>query len=55
MVMLIKNSQHATSKVYQFVPMQDFSRYWSDVDLYKKYNFTSDEINYIESLIKPME
>ena len=55
MVMLIKNSQHATSKVYQFVPMQDFSRYWSDVDLYKKYNFTSEEINYIESLIKPME
>jgi site-specific DNA-methyltransferase (adenine-specific) len=41
--------------VYQFVPMQDFSKPWTDEELYKKYNLTADEIAFIESMIKPME
>ncbi|MFQ9977101.1 Eco57I restriction-modification methylase domain-containing protein [Clostridium cadaveris] len=40
---------------YGFVPMQDFSKSWSDEKLYKKYELTGEEINYIESIIKPME
>jgi site-specific DNA-methyltransferase (adenine-specific) len=55
LVLLIKNTQHATSKVYRFVPMQDFSKPWTDEELYKKYNLTADEIAFIESMIKPME
>lgn len=55
LVLLIKNTQHATSKVYRFVPMQDFSKPWVDEELYKKYNLTVDEIKFIESMIKPME
>ncbi len=42
-------------QVYQFVPMQDFSKPWSDAELYKKYNLTNDEITFIESMIKPMD
>ena len=34
--------------------MQDFSKPWSDAELYKKYNLTKEEIDFIESMIKPM-
>ena len=40
---------------YEFVPMQDFSRPWTDEELYAKYGLTKDEIDFIESMIKPME
>ena len=55
MVMLLKNSQHALKKVYALVPMQDFSKPWTDEELYRKYNLTKEEISFIESMIKPME
>lgn len=55
LVLLRKNTQHATSKVYQFVPLQDFSHTWTDEMLYKKYSLTEDEIAFIESMIRPME
>ena len=55
LVLLIKNTQDATSKVYQFVPMQDFSRPWTDEELYQKYNLSREEIDFIESMIKPMD
>ena len=54
LVSLKKISQDATQKVYSFVPMQDFSRPWTDVELYAKYKLTKDEIAFIESMIKPM-
>ena len=50
-----KISQEAPSKVYKFVPMQDFSKPWTDKELYEKYNLTEDEIAFIERTIKPME
>ena len=55
LVMLKKPSQHATSKVYTFVPLQDFSKPWTDEELYKKYNLTEAEISFIESMIRPMD
>jgi site-specific DNA-methyltransferase (adenine-specific) len=55
LVLLRKNTQHATSKVYSFVPLQDFSKPWTDEELYKKYGLTEDEIAFIESMIRPME
>lgn len=48
-----KITQHTTSKVYEFVPMQDFSQSWTDEKLYKKYNLTKEEIDYIESTVWP--
>lgn len=55
MVLLKKNSQNAAKGVYQFVPMQDFSKQWTDEELYKKYNITPKEQDLINSMIKPME
>ena len=61
---IAKSSQDATAKTYQFVPLQDFSDEsdidWSksiaeiDQQLYAKYKFSKDEIDYVESKIKPM-
>ena len=55
LVLLNKPTQHATSKVYAFVPIQDFSESWTDEKLYKKYNLTEEEISFIESMIRPMD
>lgn len=55
LVSLKKSSQHAPASVYSFVPMQDFSKPWTDAELYKKYKLTKDEIDFIESMIKPMD
>ena len=51
---LRKITQNTTKDTYKFIPLQDFNKSWSDEELYKKYNLTKDEINYIESMIKPM-
>ncbi|MBR1463317.1 MAG: Eco57I restriction-modification methylase domain-containing protein [Prevotella sp.] len=40
---------------FRFVPLQDFSRPWTDADLYAKYGLTDEEIQFVESMIKPME
>lgn len=48
---LKKITQNTTSKSYEFVPMQDFSKPWTDEELYKKYELTQNEINYIESSV----
>ena len=55
LVLLIKSTQDAASKVYSFVPIQDFNESWTDEKLYKKYGLTQEEIAFIESMIRPME
>lgn len=55
MVLLIKNTQHSPARVYSFVPVQSFDEQWTDEKLYVKYGLTTEEINFIESMIRPME
>lgn len=55
LVLLNKPTQHATSKVYTFVPTQNFDETWTDDKLYKKYGLSRDEITFIESMVRPME
>ena len=55
LVLLRKSSQNAAQGVYEFVPMQDFSKAWSDEELYKKYGITESEIQFIDSMIRPMD
>ncbi len=55
LVMLHKPTQHATRKVYTFVPMQDFSRPWTDAELYGKYELSEQEIAFVEWMIRPMD
>lgn len=48
-------SHHITKEAYKFVPIQDFTESWNDEKLYKKYGLTEEEIQFIDSMIKPME
>lgn len=50
-----KITQDCTREKYALVPVQDFSRPWTDEDLYKKYALTDEEIDFIETMIKPMK
>ncbi|MDD5022794.1 MAG: Eco57I restriction-modification methylase domain-containing protein, partial [Candidatus ainarchaeum sp.] len=54
MILLAKSTQHITKQNYIFVPIQDFSKSWTDDKLYKKYKLTTEEIEFIESLVKPL-
>lgn len=65
MVMLKKASQQLPSTVFTFVPLQDFTSNsdinWSksieelDQQLFRKYELSSDEVAFIEKMIKPMD
>ena len=55
LVMLKKSSQHAAASVYSFVPIQDFSKPWSDEELFEKYDISKEEVAFIDSMIKPMD
>lgn len=48
-------SHHITKDSYRLVPIQDFTQEWTDEKLYTKYGLTNDEINFIESMIRPMD
>lgn len=50
-----KGTMNVTSSVFGLIPLQDFSEPWTDEKLYKKYGLTQAEIDFIESMIKPMD
>ena len=55
LILQTMTSQHLSPERFQFVPLQDFTRPWTDADLYAKYKLTDEEIQFIESMIKPMD
>jgi site-specific DNA-methyltransferase (adenine-specific) len=55
LVGLRKNTQHITSDRFKFVPEISLNRTWSDQDLYDHFGLVSSEIEFIESIIRPME
>ena len=55
LVAIMKLTQNAMQGVYCNVPLQDFTKSWTDEELYDKYGLDLFEREYIESLIKPME
>ena len=55
LVAMVTATQHMSKANFRFVPLQNFARHWTDADLYAKYNLTDEEIQFIESMIKPME
>jgi site-specific DNA-methyltransferase (adenine-specific) len=55
LILLHKPSQDTTRKVYTFVPKQDWSKKWTDEDLYAKYGITAKEIAFIEKVVRPLD
>lgn len=49
------SSINLTRDSYQFVPMQDFSKEWTDEELYAKYDLSEEETAFIETIIRPMD
>ena len=49
-----KIDQGASQNIYKYVPIQDFSKPWTDEELYKKYNLSEEEITFIEENVQPM-
>lgn len=55
LILLHKPSQDTTRKVYTFVPRQNWTKQWTDADLYEKYGLTKSEIAFIEKVVRPMD
>lgn len=55
LILQAMSSIHLTKATFSFVPLQDFSKPWTDAELYAKYGLTEEEISFIEATIKPME
>lgn len=55
LIVLRSSAQDISRSAYKFIPEQDFSRPWTDQDLYEKYGITSEEESFIDSLVRPME
>ena len=55
LIAMATSTQQMSKANFRFVPLQDFSKPWTDAVLYAKYGLTDDEIAFIESMIKPME
>ena len=43
---------HVNKAVFGLIPLQDFSKPWTDEELYEKYNLSQNEINFIEKLFE---
>ena len=50
-----KNTQHATQKVYQAVPLVDFNKKWNDKELYSMFELSKEEIEFIEKMTKSFD
>lgn len=54
LVLQAVSSIHISRTSFTFVPMQDFSKAWTDEELYEKYGLSDEEIEFIDSMVKPM-
>ena len=50
-----RHSLNISRDSFDLIPLQDFSKPWTDEELYAKYGLTDDEIAFIESMIRPMD
>lgn len=55
LLLLSVSSINLSKDKFKFVPMQDFSKSWTDEDLYKEYDLNDTEIAYIDKIIKPLD
>lgn len=55
LILLHKPTQHTARKVYAFVPTQEWTKEWTDSDLYTKYSLSPSEIAFVEKIVRPMD
>ena len=49
-----RHSLNISKESFDLIPIQTFDKSWDDIELYKKYELSDNEIKYIEDMIKPM-
>lgn len=54
MVNLLRSNQNMRVDMYKFAPRLDFSRTWTDDDLYARYELSPEDIEFIDLIIKDM-
>jgi site-specific DNA-methyltransferase (adenine-specific) len=54
LISLRKNTQHITNSRFSFVPDLDMTKVWTDKKLYERYGLSQEEIDFIESQVRPM-
>lgn len=54
LILQIAMTQQLSKASFAFVPCQDFTRKWTDEQLLEKYDLSSEEVNYIQGMIKEM-
>lgn len=52
---LLINTQNLSKKVFRITPIDKFDIHYTDEILYKKYNLTTDEIDYIETIVSEIK
>ena len=55
LISLRKITQDLPRATYSWLPQQDWTVKWTDVELCNKYNLTKNEITFIEKMIRPMD
>ena len=45
-------TMQVNQSVFDYIPLQNWSKSWTDYDLYKKYGLSLNEIDYIDSMFK---
>lgn len=55
LVSLRKLTQDALRPMYSWVPIQAWDHRWTDQALYRRYGLTTEEIDYVEAVIRPMD
>ena len=54
LIQLINNTTSFNQSKFRYVPVQNWNESWTDEKLYAKYKLDTEEINFIEDLIKPI-
>jgi len=49
-----KLDQNASQSVYEYVPLLDFHKTWTDDELFKRFGFSNDDISFIKNNVQEM-
>lgn len=55
LVSVVQSTQHLSRATFSYVPIQDFSKKWTDEELFSKYKLTSEQIQQIDNEIRAMD
>ena len=55
LILMSLSAVNLSKLVFSFVPLLDFKQKWTDAELYKKYGLDEKEIEFINSIVRPLE